>query len=525
MAEKFLNYDELLKQAQKKKSERETANKFLDAEIKLDSIITIDPNKEIALAQYYSSIPGVELDDNITDFWNSQNSKINEFDMITPKNEYMSAFKELQEIQESIEDRKRDELGANNINVQKREARENLKEAETRLSKQQEEYSKMLKNEVNPFRALLGFITGDRKDAEKVEKAQEGIKSAKKSVQSAKKSLDMVKERKLALQQQRDKLSVKEYMARQKMSDALEKIYKNKDEAEKRNDQSEKIHDTLQKQYDIVDKLTAIQALKKSGTYPAIRTLLNSQNPGLLTELDNIPDSLPDNTLRISLTNPLTLSTIQIDTNKISEIEQKITETKNKLPNGINMNDLSNEIEKSELKDTDTIQDLENQMSTITNHTSKEYKTLEMKRNHLVLQEKVETTQSEIQTLKDELVNNGDSQDKLEKLKAKQDYLKILQEELQNDPYSKTISGLREVQSLQAEKKRLETPKNLANTNIDSTTQQLDNSDIKIPNIGNVSYVFNLIKDRIKENKENLPLNPQPTRSDPTATRTQGAER
>ena len=81
---------------------------------------------------------------------------------------------------------------------------------------------------------------------------------------------------------------------------------------------------------------------------------------------------------------------------------------------------------------------------------------------------------------------------------------KILQEELQNDPYSKTISNLKELQSLQAEKKHLESPKNLANIN--STTQQLDNSDIKIPNIGNVSYVFNLIKDRIKENRTNMPI-------------------
>ena len=518
-----LSYNELLEKAQKKKKEMNIAKGFLDIETNLDSIITINPSKELSLAEHYNSISGVELDSDITTFWEAQNSEINKLDMETPKNEYLSAFRDLQDILEASDEKDRQYTGSNSLKIQEKEAKNNIKEAKKSLAEQQKKYQETITTS-NPFKMLLEFTFGDSTESDKIKSAEKSLESAKKGVKSAEKSLENIKERKKTLQESKDKLRVKEYMAREKMSDALQKIYENKVNAEKINDQSEKIQYTLKKQYDIIDKLTAIQALKKQTNYPSIRTVLNAQNPGLVAELDNIPDSLPDNTMRVSLTNPLTLSAIQIDTNKISEIEQKITETKNKLPNGINMNDLSNEIEKSELKDTDTIQDLENQMSTITNHTSKEYKTLEMKRNHLVLQEKVETTQSEIETLRNEIVNNGnapDLQDKLANLKAKQDYLKILEEDFKNDTYSQTISNLNELQSLQAEKEHLESPRNL--TNIDSINHQLETSNDTIPTTTNtISDIFNLIQESIKNSKENLPM---PTRRQPTRTGPTGPTR
>ena len=514
-----LSYNKLLKQAQKKKSERETANKFLDAEIKLDSIVTIDSNKEIALAQYYSSIPGVELDSNINIFWNEQDSRINGLDMQTPKNEYLSAFRELQDILEASDEKDRQYTGSSSLKVQEKEAKTNLKEAKKSFAEQYKKYQETISTS-DPFKMLseLAFsslaLLSSSEEQDKIKNAKNSLESAKKGVKSAEKSLESIKERKKTLKESKDKLNVKEYMAREKMSDALQKIYDNKVKAKKINDQSEKIQTTLQKQYDIIDKLTAIQKLNKSPNYPAIRTLLTSQNPGLLAELDNIPDSLPNNTFKVSLTNPLTLSAIQPDTDKISEIEQKIIEAEGKLPHGININDLS----EFELKNTDTIQDLENQMSTITNHTSKEYKTLEMKRNHLVLQEKIETITSEIETLRNEVVNNGASQDKLKELKSKQEYLKILEEDFKNDPYSKTLSNLKELQSLKDEKKHLEAiPRKLAN--IDSINHQLETSTDTVPTTTDtISDIFKNIQEKIKNSKENLPMptRHQSTRSGPT---------
>ena len=373
----------------------------------------------------------------------------------------------------------------------------------------------------------------------------------------SKKRLKSIDEQKANFKEAINKLNVDEQMVFVDMNDCLLEITELKEEAKLVNSNSEVAHNRLSNQYEIIDKLTAIQTLKKSGTYQTIRTLLSSTNPSLLTELDNIPDSLPDDTFKISLSNPLTLSTIQIDTDKISEIDQKIseigqkiTETENKLPNGININNLdskindlstdknnlSTEIANFELKDSDTItiQDLENSMSNIQDHTSKQYKTLEMKRDHLVLKEKVKVAESDVQNLKDEIVENGDSQDTLKNLKEKQDYLKILQEKLQNDSYSnlkesysKTNSDLeelqkfqkelqklqRESQTLQSEKKYFEAPRNLAN--IDSITQQLENSNIPRGNM-TISNIFKSILQNIEEKKENLPIKPQPTRSGPT---------
>lgn len=483
MAKLNLSYNELKQQALKRQAEQRSVQNSLDTTASLDDYIVFKPSEELALIEHYENIPGISIEPSIKEVWGKLQNDYNNSNLNIEKSKqsYMNNFGVLQDLEENLDEIIRSDSGVNNFDNQEKEARKELKEAQQKF--------KSAQYKVDPFKMLLGLAVGITDDVHEIQDAHKGVERAKRNIQA-------IKERRQDFITRQDKINVKIFMTRQKMQESLEEISKQQLAVASRDvEYASPIHTTLQQQYAIIDKYLAIQELKNSDEYASIRAILSSQNPSLLKDLDNLPPSLPDGFLKISLTNPLTLSSLPINFDRISEIDSTIGKIKSDLPINIDLNNLFNEIDDCSLKENDTIQSIEASMSAITDKSSNEYKKLEMKRNHLQLQENVKKAENEIKKLKEEISQNPPNlQDKLSELKNKQDYLNIILEELDKDSYSTTISSLTQFQTLQNEKEEIE--KNGQFRNLNNISNQLDSS----ANIAQ-SY-FEAFKNRVENKKQ-----------------------
>lgn len=490
------SYNKLLKKALEKRNIKSESKRIIKEEADLSKITTIDPAKEISLLEHYNSIPEVEVDSNIKDFWNSQQQKLTDLkqEIKQPQDKYVYAVEKLLSIRENKAAKERSELSVNNLNEQEKDAQYNLIKAK-------EQREKVMKDDKsNPFEMMFSLIG---LNDEKIKERYRQIRDANKSVKDAKKRIESIKEQKATFKEAINKLSVEEQMISIDMNDALIEISELKLEATGINSQSNKIHNRLAKQYEIVDKYKAIQALRNRPDYPAIHTYLQSKDPSLARDLYNIPESLPEKTLKISLEpgKELDLSTLSIT--KITEIDSKISsiKTNSELPIDVNIDDISNESDKLKIERTDTIASLEAEKND-PSKTDKEKKILEMKIDYLKLKTDIENTTSDIESLKKyirEHMDDPDIQQKLSDLKTKEDILEILKVDLKNCEYSKTVSVLNELKTLNNEKEDLE---HLRNTK--TVFNNIEQFNIQNNNSANLlSEPFKIEKEAI-ENQKNL---------------------
>ena len=154
MADKPLNYNELLKKAEEKRNTKILAGQKIKEECDLSKIITVDSSKELALLTHYNSFPEVEVESNINDFWNSQQSKLKSIEqkMVQPSDKYVNLVEKLLAIRENRDSRISSSKGTNNFNEQRKEALESLKKAK----EQQEKV--MNDDKANPFEIMFQLI-------------------------------------------------------------------------------------------------------------------------------------------------------------------------------------------------------------------------------------------------------------------------------------------------------------------------------------------------------------------------------
>ena len=327
----------------------------------------------------------------------------------------------------------------------------------------------------------------------------------------------------------------------------------NQEAAAKINENSKKYAETLHRQYETIDKYKSIQKLKQSSLNdPSTCVLLKNNNPKLFASLENLPDNLPKNAFKVTLKGPIQLPD---NSSKIAEIDKKIQEIKATLPDGVNLEDLPNELENFKLKDTDTKESIEAQMASL-DKDSDEYKKLEMKRDHLALQDKIKKTEQTIEqlhidirtgdteesrnaiktqiksekdnvmkTVKDpnqqaKMIKNLEEkeqkllkdlqrteQQQLKNLAAKKQVLAILKNDLSVDEYSKSLKSLEDLQRKADEiKKLLDEKTNLEEQtsfqNLDSISSGLETSSVQTQT-GTLATVYNLITQAIERRKEN----------------------
>ena len=476
--QKNLNYDELVRRAKQRQTDLERTKAWIQEEASIKEYAKI-PSEELATIAHYSNMPDVEIDSGVSEYFKTQQEELAKIDFASPQQEYLSAYQEWQRYLESLDDRRRDELGVNNIDQREEQAQRSVSQAQQRL-KDARRRVKDMQDDVDPFKAMIGAITGANKDSRTVRDAYRGVKEAKRGLKDARRNLQAVRESRAALEEKKASLSAKEYMVLKRMSDAQYKmaftretarqiVEGGKGGAQKSEDVRKRLHD----QYQLIDKYKAIQALKTGNQYVAISNHLKATDPALLQKLESIPTNLPAQTFKVTLDGPLQIPS-QAD--KIADVDKKIADVQSKLPAGINMNDLTAEILALKLKDTDNVAGLEAQMSSL-DPTSKEYKQLEMKKDHLTLQAQVDAKKAEIMTLKNELATLDPSDQKAfrakyQTLQNAKVNLELLQEKLSKDPYSRTLSGLEELQKLTEERKPLEGIDQLA-TNIEPVAQDL----------------------------------------------------
>ena len=138
-----------------------------------------------------------------------------------------------------------------------------------------------------------------------------------------------------------------------------------------------------------------------------------------------------------------------------------------------------------------------------------------MKKQHLELQEKVEEAKADIAELKDRIINNpSPSQKDLKELQTKQARFKILEEELRNDSYSKTVSGLEELETAIREMRELEAANDLPNEII-NTSHELYHSPVEMgENAGyTIAQFFMTRVNAIREAVEKRQRLPEPEQS------------
>lgn len=470
---KTLDYEELLERAKEKRDTYERTKSWITEETSIKEYIQV-PQSELALAEYYGKIPEVELDPNIQEFWQTQKDELSKIDMQGPQNDYLKAFERWQELVEDLDDRKRDALGANNFDYKELKAKEGVQKAQEHVKDAKEDI-KQMQNDISPFQVMLSAFTGMTKDKRTVRDTYRRLRDAKRSLRDAKINLRSVRESRAAFEQANSKLNVKEKMCLEEMLIAQEKIAINKQTAERINANALQVQKSLHEQYALVDKYISIQTFKKSNDYVAVREAIRETNPDFLKEIDAFPETVPSNFLKVTLQGPLQLPSNE---SKITELSAKIEKMKSKLPFEIDMENLSTESKNLEIKPTDTIESIEEAMSKKTPE-SKEYKQLQMKWDHLVLVDQIETLKEEIKTLVNEIKSTSDDkalQAKLQTLQAKQGKMKILEEAIQKDPYSQTMSTLQEMDKLTSEKEALSSQDNIAT--LESTAQELEDSNI-----------------------------------------------
>ena len=495
-----LSSDEFLERFKQKAAAYEGTKDWIEKEASLKEYIKV-PQDELALVDFYGQMPEVEMSPDIKEFWQTQKDELNKIDMQGPQKDYLAAFQRVQDLIESMDERRRDDLSANNYDYRELKARESVEKAREGVRDAKKEI-KYMENDVDPFKAMLGALTGTNKDSKTVRDTYRRLRDAKRNLRDAKINLASVQESRAEFEEKKSKLSAQEAEQLEKMLIAEKKMAINKETAEKINANAQKVQKSLHEQYALIDKYKAIQTFKKSNDYVASRAIIATKNPDLAKELEAFPETLPSKFLKVTLSGPLQLPSNE---NKITELDTKIQEIKDKLPNDINMENLSVELDDYTIKSTDTVESIEASMEGL-EPERKKYKQLEMKKDHLIAQQQVQTLQQEIETLINDIKTTSDNtelQAKLQTLQAKQSKLKILEEDLQKDPYSQTVAKLQDLQRLVSEKEGLQTQDNIVT--LESTSEKLENSNIALNRDGRsvtIIIAYKAILDSIARKRE-----------------------
>lgn len=407
---KSLDYAELKRRADLKKADFERTKQALAQDIKIDEYENV-PREGLAEIEHYSQMPDVEIDSEVSEFWKAQQDALEQpkQDLKAGKSEYESAYKDWQDLIERMDDRRRDELGVNNYHEREYQAKYSVTQAKRRLADAKEKVAS-IQYDVDPFKALVGAITGTNKDAKSMRDAYRSVEDARKGLRDAKRNLAQVRENRAALEEKKASLSVQEYSVLQRMSDAQVKIEEAKETAKQiveggkdGRPRTADVQARLRQQFDLIEKYRAIQALKKnSERYAALSSYLENSTPEnkvLLAQLNSIPNNVPTKAFRITLQGPLQLLG---QSDKITEVDKKIASLRAKLPANLYMQDLTADLEANRLHDTDTIETLTQEMEEMKNNgeeTSEKYQQLQRKLDYLVAQQEIDNCQQEIDQL------------------------------------------------------------------------------------------------------------------------------
>jgi len=524
---KTLDYEQLLEREKMKRADLERTKAWLAEDSSLQEYTEV-PQMELALFEHYSDMNQVGMDPEIKEFWEAQKEALGSIDMKTPQNEYLEAYRSWQNELERMDDKTRDELGVDyDYDQKEKQAKLAIRQAKSRY---REAWAKArsLENDVNPFQAMIESITGTGKRP--VINALKGLRDAKKGIKDAKRQLLSVQESRARFEQNKDKINVRQALLLDTMLTAQEKMEANKKTAQQIHANSLKIQKVLHKQYELIDKYNAIQKFKQSKIYQDAKNRKDGDpvNPildELVKKLDTVPESMPRKSIIVTLRGPVQL--LPLNTEKIEELNRKIEEAKGKVSYDVDIEHLDTELEQATLQPTDTLKDLNLALNNMS-EDEKEYKQLELKRDHLKLQNDVNTATAtvtnlinEVKTLQTEIVALSEKSDlspadqvvlqnkqntlqaKLLTLKSQKENLERLETSLQNDSYSQNIARLQELQSLVQERENIHEENHPEL--IESIAQQLEHSRLPLEsgdNILSVSILYTSILKTIQERKE-----------------------
>ena len=527
-----LSYEQLLEREKMRKADFERTKAWLKDDTSLQEYTQV-PLEELALFDHYSGMDQVAMDPEIKIFWQAQKEALDDIDMQKPQHEYLDAYRRWQDEIEKMDDKTRSAFGINsynNFDRQEKEARRGIRQAR---AKYRDAWAKArnLENDVNPFQAMVESITGTGKKP--VINTLRELREARRGIKEAKRKLLSVQESRERFEESKDKISVKQAILLETMLTAQEKIEANKKAAQQIHVSSLKVQKRLHQQYELIDKYNAIQKFKQSKIYQDAKNRKDGDpvNPildDLVKKLDTVPEATTKKSIIVTLKGPAQL--LPLNTEKIEELNRQIEVAKEKVPYDVDMEHLDTELEQATLQPTDTLKDLNLTLNNMS-EDEKEYKQLELKRDHLVLQSKVNDTQKEVtalfaecQTLKEEITSlkarsaeltpeektelqekRDLYQEKILAFTEKKAELKDLTDSLQNDAYSQNIAGLQELQSLIQERDNM--PKGDDPRFLEGIAQQLEHSRLPLKSgdsILSVSILYTSILRTIQERKERV---------------------
>ena len=337
MAVKSVNY--YLEKNSKREIDKQNIGISFDFEAKLKDVVTVQPAEQLATAEYYSKLPGVEIYQDVKQFWNLQQNKFNtiQTNIQNLKSSYLQGYGTMKDAEEALAKQEERMTGTNNPDKR-------IKELKAEKEKIKRNEIGQIFNRTKPGMAFLEFLTGfGNEEARKFKDPFQHLTSINKQIKAAEERRDEM------LSAQNDLKATIE-MGKMQMLKAIEEVDKQKCEASLANDNSLKIQKQLKEQYNIIDKYMAIQKFKGSNYYGSSMRILKVKEPQLAKDIENLPANIPQGLLKISLTNPLDLSRLPVSPEKIQEADEKINKVKGKLPVSIDMENISGEIEMYTLK-------------------------------------------------------------------------------------------------------------------------------------------------------------------------------
>jgi len=517
-----------------KLEDKKNTEAWLDDELGVKT--HIDTAKDnLTMLDHYAQMPEVTIEPDIKEFFETNKSSLDDLNtkIKEQKSEYMSAYRDWQDLVESMDEKRRSYLGLSyDFDHQEEQQRHQIKTSKEQM-KSARQSLRDAKNEADPLKAIIGRIAGtDSKSIHKVRDARRQLRNAKISFNEAKRRLKEIQERRENRQDGMEKLQGKEYAALSKMSTALANMETHRQGADKIAANMKKVQSKLVEQYKVIDQYRAIQEFKNSPQYAATKETLKLTNRALHDKLESIPESLPPKTFAITLTGPLQVLS---NNDKIAEVSQKIEALKGKLPEAIklpenlNSGKVQDQIDILKIRPgEDSAKNFKEQLDEMADPTreghnpdykeSSEYKMLKMKIDYMTISHKVnvkqiavDNKQEEINNLMTEYNNATDSktqqatlaklQQPKEDLKKLKEDLKLVQEELARCPYSRTLRELNELKNSLEEKEQLKSVRDIGSL-VSSTSQALERSPIMMAD--NTNRIAEFFKTRLTHVRESL---------------------
>ncbi len=428
-----------------------------------EQIIEINPTDELEkMNSYKKKIPGLEIDSDVTDFWQAQNNEVQQFysKLNEAKNELIpTLYGEIPNIEENLISRQR------NSAEQRKKYKKDLASNDERYAQAERAFQR-LKREVGPLQVFLfSRLTGNDEARQKFKDAQKNItdlaKNRKEIKENEEKRIKVEKE-------EEDYLLYRINKAEEKVANINARVSDIIGAAEKVNANSREKQPIMQAQYNVLEivskkleNIKKIQSLKKN---TIIVGSLQRDNRELVEQLQQVPENLPEINLKISFDNPLTLAMLEnLNADKLQETGEKMEKIEKDLRKDSPAIDLTNPnktLERYQLKEDETLKTVTDKLNdTSVQLTAEERNILEMKREYLQLQEK----EKEISNSISDLIKNFDptKPEQVQQLNDIQTSLDITRQQMEKSPYNKTVKALNEYETLKNQAQTLEQPQNL----------------------------------------------------------------